>query len=96
MPIIVFEPYQQRHGSVEKSIVLLEHKCVLLVPEHFLYWLQQISIHEYKNALHSYIRMHYILTFNVRMQVEIFTKDYQIANAMDADASANHNRNFST
>ena len=58
----------------------LEHKWVLVVPKHLLYWLQQISIHE----------------VNVRMLVDIFIKDYQIANVMDADASSNHNRNVST
>ena len=78
--IIVFEPYQCGHGTVAKSIVLLKHKWVFLAPKHLLYWLQQISIHE----------------VIVKMLVDSFIKDYKIANAMDADASSNHNRNVCT
>ena len=44
--IIVLEPCQHRHGFVAKSIVLLEHKWVLLVPKHLFYWLLQISFYE--------------------------------------------------
>ena len=57
------------------SIVWLEHKWLLLVPKQFLFWLRKNSTHE----------------VNVRMLVDIFIKDYQIANAMDANASWNHN-----
>ena len=32
----------------------------------------------------------------MRKLAELFIQDYQIANAMDADASSNHNRNVST
>ena len=40
-----FQIRQHHHGSVAKSIILLEHKWVLLVPMYLLYWFQQIFIH---------------------------------------------------
>ena len=66
--------------SNHDNTTMLKHKWVLLVPKHLLYWLQQIFIYE----------------VNVRMMVEIFIKDYQIANAMAADVSSNPKRNVST
>ena len=60
-----FEPCLHRHGSVARCIVLLEHKWVLLIPEHLLYWLQQITNHE----------------VNVKIQFDISFNHYQIANA---------------
>ena len=54
-----------RHGSVARSIVLLEHKGVFLVPKHLFYWCQQISTDE----------------VNVRILVDISINHYQIANA---------------
>ena len=55
------------------SIVLLEHKWMLLVPKHLLQGLQHISFHE----------------IDLRMLVKIFIKDYQISNAMDAHVFSN-------
>ena len=45
-----------------------------------LYWLQQISFHK----------------VNLRMLDEISIKDYQIANALNADVFSNQNKNVST
>ena len=63
--LYLFEPCLHRHGSVARNIVLLEHKRVLFVPKHLLYWLQQISTHE----------------VNVRKLVYISINHYQIATA---------------
>ena len=65
---------------VARNIVLLEHKLMLLVRKRLLYRIQQMSIDD----------------ANVRMLVEIFIKDHQIATTMDADTSSNHGRNVST